>query len=738
MSAQPPKRYWHARTTGMLVGAALLGGGCAGLPNELNMRAARYRLDVSLDPAAHILAGRATIDLVRTDETAVPDAPAALQIWLHPDLDITAIRASGAELHVPTAQRLPDASSEDFAPARYRVVLTTPAEALTLFVDYRGKLWQDVSVGEKPGEIHNFQMRAHISEEGAYLGDGYWYPQPAHGEQDLRLADFTLIADAPAGFELVASGESDPELRSRTGRAAWRSPFPLPAMVLVGGPHEVHRDKHGHVTLEAHLKPNQAAHASGLLAAVKRILDRYEPLIGPYPARQYTVVDNFFSSGFAFPCFTLLSSAVIDMGERAQTTHGYLDHEMLHSWWGNGIFVDPRDGNWCEALTSYATNYYGHVLDGNEEEARRKRRNYCHYFSRLNPEDDKPLGTFGLPGGCNRQIAYDKGAMVFHMLARRMGQDRFWAAMRRFTDESMGRHASWETIRGACEKESGQNLQLFFDQWVRRSGAPRLVIERAERFSANEANVYFSQGEPAFELSGVSVAGWSNPEWMAHPIGFSYQFDIIGAHQIEPVSSSYPLDEIELDPAYHILRRVPPEDIVPTTAATRRGPGLAVVMPRNAETQKNRNAETPEEGERNAQIQAIFESSYKPSQRIVRTAGSIEEGALAERCVLVLGDAVRDSYVAGFLAAIDFPITWHEGGFEFEGTRYDDSGDGLLCTVAHPGVPGGGVTVVYGNTPDAIPREMNIPMYEHSLVIFQSGRPVLRHDFERQRIVPVD
>jgi len=623
------------------------------------MRAARYHIEVSLDPPNHSINGRATIDMLRADPLPASNGPVAVEVWLHPDLAVTDIRTAGAKLSSPPIQQVTAASAgnDEFRPARYRVVLMRPADAMTLFVEYKGRLHQDVAAGEKAGETHNFAMRAHVGEEGVYLADGYWYPQPAHEKNDLRLADFTLIADATAGFELVASGESDVALRQRTGRSAWRSPYPLPSMVLVGGPHEVHRDRHGDVDIAVHLKSSQSQHAPGLLAAAKRILDRYEPLIGPYPARQYTIVDNFFSSGFAFPCFTLLSSAVIDMGERAANTHGYLDHEMLHSWWGNGVFVDPHDGDWCEALTSYATNYHGHVLDGNEEEARRKRRNYSHYFSRLKPEDDKPLGTYGLPGGCNRQIAYDKGAMVFHMLARQMGQERFWSAMRRFNREYLAQHASWDDIRTACESESSQNLDTFFHQWVRSSGIPATA---------------------------------------------------------------------ELDPDYHILRRVAAEEIVPTTAATRHGPAFAVVVPAG---------KTPVPY---AVTQSVFESTYAPEKRIVRAAGSIEEGALAERCVLILGEAVRDPYVAGFLRAIDFPLAWTSHAFEFDGQAYNDPGDAVLCTARHPGVPGGGVTVVYGNSEAAIPKAAAVPMYEHSLVIFRDGRPVLRRDFERPSVVRVE
>jgi len=50
----------------------------------------------------------------------------------------------------------------------------------------------------------------------------------------------------------------------------------------------------------------------------------------------------------------------------------------------------------------------------------------------------------------------------------------------------------------------------------------------------------------------------------------------------------------------------------------------------------------------------------------------------------------------------------------------------------------GGVTVVFANSEAAIPKAVNVPMYEHSLVIFRNGRPIIRRDFEKPKIVSVE
>ena len=695
--------------------------GCQTFPT-MATQADRYRIEVRLDPATHHIVGRTAMDLTRVgDVAAAADPRIGVEFLLHPALRVTGVRTGGIEGQYRGVRRRVKSDDGEVTANAHLVVLDGPADALSLFIDYEGKLFQDPSAGEIAGEIHNFTMKAHAGEDGVYLAGGYWYPEPPEVEGGApALADYILIADEVPGIDLVAGADWDPSLAAQTGRLAWQTPYPTDGMVLVGGPHEVHETTHNGVDISLHLKPSQAEHVDGLFAAVRRNLDRYEPLIGRYPAREFSIVDNFFSSGFAFPTFTLLSSAVIDMGHRAQTAHGYIDHEMLHCWWGNGIHVDTRDGNWCEALASYGANYYGYILDGNESEARRTRRNDAHFLSRLTPDKDKPLGTYGQKDGCGRGIAYSKGAMVFHMLAKKMGQDEFWAAMRRFTAKYVGRAASWEDIRRLCEEVSGESLSTFFEQWVRRGGAPNLRIDSATFDSAEQRlSVTVSQGDPPFE---VDV-----PIRLFHADG---SLDITVSLDTPTRTLTVPVSviptRVELDPDYQLFRRVSQNDIIPTTGCTRYGTAFASVLPAG---------EVPEAY---TQLRSMFESSFEPHERIALIAGTIQEGALAERCALIVGEAVRDPYVAGFLTAIEFPVRFTNTGFEFQGTRYEDPEDAILCTVSHPGVSGGGVTVVLANSQQAMPPAMNIPMYDRSLVVFKNGSPTLRHDFEPRLAVNVD
>ncbi|MCH8149663.1 MAG: hypothetical protein IH987_17030, partial [Planctomycetes bacterium] len=238
--------------------------GCAS-PPRMSVHAARYHLDLQMDPATHHLVGRATIDLERNGgHTTISDDRRTVEFLLHPHLSVMHVTAAGATVTRRFVRRN-DSQADPLAPNTHAVVLKQPVDTLTLFVDFEGRLNQDVSVGEKAGQIHNFDMKSHIGEEGIYLAGGYWYPQPLCDEDDdPQLTEFTLLIAPVAGMELVAGAERAPELAARTARLAWKTPFPIEEMVVVGGPHDVHESTHHHVAVSLHLKPDQAKHVAGL------------------------------------------------------------------------------------------------------------------------------------------------------------------------------------------------------------------------------------------------------------------------------------------------------------------------------------------------------------------------------------------------------------------------------------------------------------------------------------------
>ena len=159
-----------------------------------------------------------------------------------------------------------------------------------------------------------------------------------------------------------------------------------------------------------------------------------------------------------------------------------LGHEIAHCWWGNGVYVDYAEGNWSEALTTYVADYLFKEMKS-KRAALDYRRQWLRNFSTLaKPENDFPLDRFvSRHNPVSKAVGYDKGAMVFHMIRRTLGEAAFWNALRDVYRQRRFQTTSWSDLQRAFEARGQRSLQRFFDQWIHRKGAPRFSIQDIQR-----------------------------------------------------------------------------------------------------------------------------------------------------------------------------------------------------------------------------------------------------------------
>ena len=153
-----------------------------------------------------------------------------------------------------------------------------------------------------------------------------------------------------------------------------------------------------------------------------------------------------------------------------------LGHEILHNWWGNGVYVDFRRGNWSEGLPAFMADYACREREG-AGAAREARLGLLRDLAAVPPGQDTPLRQFTARShGTSQIVGYHKATLLFVMLRDLIGTVAFDAGLQRFWREHQFRRASWADLR-AFERASGRDLGPFFDQWLWRRGAPRVTIE---------------------------------------------------------------------------------------------------------------------------------------------------------------------------------------------------------------------------------------------------------------------
>nr|WP_051074942.1 M1 family metallopeptidase [Thioalkalivibrio sp. ALJ16] len=319
----------------------------------------------------------------------------------------------------------------------------------------------------------------YLGTDGGFLPPGAdWYPRrPAAEPHPFRV--HLEVMDGHLG---VASGSRVAE-QHENGR--YRATFEHPggrALAVATGPWEPVTQAAGEVEIRT-LFPAGLEVAFGELyrEQAAAYIERFSDELGAYPFATFTIAASPQPVGLAFSGFTLLGTQVIPLPFIPYTSLG---HEVLHSWWGTGVYVDPAGGNWSEGLTTFLADYQFKREAG---EARAERGQWLRDYAALPPTEDRPHAAFrGGNAGAARIAGYHRGAMLWLMLEDWIGREALLAGARRLFAQWRFREADWDAVITAFERETDQDLRPFFEQWTGRSGAPLLELAQLQR-EAGEA-----------------------------------------------------------------------------------------------------------------------------------------------------------------------------------------------------------------------------------------------------------
>ncbi|MBP8310851.1 MAG: hypothetical protein KAY46_26475 [Burkholderiaceae bacterium] len=341
-----------------------------------------------------------------------------------------------------------------------------------------------------------------IGEAGSFLpAGGAWYPLPFDAAGPA-LHRFRLEVDLPASQRALASGDRVGDAVSN-GRRIVRFDMTTDSegADLMAGPWveatRTIKSRNGRaLTLATLFHPPIADQAEGYLDAAATHLARFESVLGDYPYSRFTIASSPTPTGFGMAGLTYLG---IDVLRLPFIRHTSLPHEILHNWWGNGVYLSNEGGNWSEGLTTFMADYALREAQG-EDAARAMRLDWLRGLSALSPQAHDSLARFGgRTHDASQVIGYHKAALVFVMLRDRLGAETFDRALRAFWLGHRHRRAGWNDLRAAFEKASGRPLDRFFSEWVEGRSLAQPVIDAAVR-RRDGLTLTLRQSSPAFAL----------------------------------------------------------------------------------------------------------------------------------------------------------------------------------------------------------------------------------------------
>jgi hypothetical protein len=525
--------------------------------------AQHHELVVELDPEQHRIEVRDTV-------TLQGDVAGAVEFHLHGQLE-PSIAEPGARL-VELGAGHPGGTGLT-APRRFRVELAPGQTRFTLH--YAGQIMHAL---QQQGEEYARGFRETpgiISPQGVFLSaSSVWYPQ--FGD---ALLSFDITLRLPAGWRGMSQGQ---RLARNTveGRVQeqWRAEQPQEEIYLLAGRFTEYRQESDGVEALVLLREADPALAQQYLDATASYVELYSELIGPYPYGKFALVENFWETGYGMPSFTLLGPKVIRF---PFILHSSYPHEILHNWWGNGVYVDYQSGNWAEGLTSYLADHLIKEQRGQAVEYRRTAlQKYTDY---VRSEKDFPLTEFrSRHSASSEAVGYGKTLMLFHMLRRQLGDSRFIEGLRALYRQRLFQVTDFDAVQTAFSGVAKDPLADFFTQWVQREGAPALRVSQPRVEAGDDGYVLSAlieqtQAGPAYDLSvPLAVQLQGQPD--------AWQTDVRlqeTSARIELNLPARPLT-LDVDPEFDVFRRLHRAEIPPSVSQAVGAGQVLIVLPSQA------------------------------------------------------------------------------------------------------------------------------------------------------------
>jgi aminopeptidase N len=182
--------------------------------------------------------------------------------------------------------------------------------------------------------------------------------------------------------------------------------------------------------------------------------------------------------------FALLSADALDDVRRDPHEDWIFSHELAHQWFAWLVPCADFSDFWLNEgfatflVAAIKEQTWGRAAYDREVALWKERSAKVHADGRDAPVSLSAPGAAPHPPPPDselppRGVTYSRGALVLHRLRGELGEDAFWAGIRRYVKDRSDKGARSEDLRAALEGASGRDLRSFFDRWVYAS-APDL------------------------------------------------------------------------------------------------------------------------------------------------------------------------------------------------------------------------------------------------------------------------
>jgi len=356
-----------------------------------------------------------------------------------------------------------------------------PGESTVFELDFKGQVPDVIRrAGKNSSEGVAFSMAQWYPKMAEYDREG-WNTDPYTGREfhgvwgdfDVKITLDKAYTVAASGYlqnaEDIGKGYSDRKRsKSKNGQITWHYIAPnVHDFTWAADPDYIHDTYPGPngVTLHFFYKndPEIIENWKKLQSDTAKMMAYYNTKIGPYPYKQYSVVQGG-DGGMEYAMLTLITG-----GRNYDSLFGVTAHELAHSWFQHILATNETKHEWMdEGFTSFISALASNeILEKNLEFP--LEGSYRGYFNLA-------LSGFEMPQRTNanrykhnlayESTAYSKGAVFLGQLGYIVGKEVLFEILQAYYKEWQFKHPLPNDFRRIAERISGLQLQWYLTDWT--------------------------------------------------------------------------------------------------------------------------------------------------------------------------------------------------------------------------------------------------------------------------------
>jgi len=399
-----------------------------------------YRIDARVDPQKGFIEGKETVTLKNHSDRTIGVLAFDWALSESSSIDIT---AEGKKLTLINTKQ----GKWPESPLFYRLPEpASPGAQIQLDITFK----KSFEVSEEDSDFRSVQWYTRI----------WWDGLPVHDSFSVKL-------DIPEGYALAISGR----LNRATGR--YEIDGARTFGVCLEKENKTESREIDGVLITTLFTEKGAKAASVCLDTAADCVKFYKDWLGFYPFKFLYIIPGGRGRWGGYPFATgivvIHGEETFKEGEPHTHWQRITAHEIGHEYWGEWV-LDPDDPAWVWiGMGIFADTEY--ILARTIDPKRRQTwmGNYINGISRYydTTVDVPPAQLSKIEYDHNNTVIHSKGFSIMSALDSVLGREAFERIYKKCLETYGGKRLGWRDLQRFFEKESGQNLSWFVDQWVR-------------------------------------------------------------------------------------------------------------------------------------------------------------------------------------------------------------------------------------------------------------------------------